>query len=110
MELYDTLNGKWLNPLMAIMSSYELIRRGRVDRLGTAIRNLRAFFSDIPDTDVLANLAGTERDGVWPSRPPLFLEGLLAVPNYQELSPLDADRLDFRGPWTAWRSAVRTPE
>jgi hypothetical protein len=106
-ELRDSLYGKWLEPLMAITASYELIRRGRARRLEEALGNLREFFSDIPDTEALARLAGTRWER--PSHPPLFLDGLLAIPDYQELLPLDPDRLDFRGPWTAWRSAVRIP-
>jgi hypothetical protein len=106
--LVDMLYGKWLEPLMATMASYELIRRGRADLLSTAIGNLREYFSDIPDVEALAKLAGAEWER--PSQPPLFLEGLLAIPEYQELLPLDPHRLDFRGPWTAWRSAVSVPQ
>lgn len=105
-ELVDALYGKWLEPLMAIMASYELIRRGHADQLRTAIENLRKFFSDIPDVEALAKLSGAGWE--WPSQPPLFQYGLLAIPNYQELLPLPADHLEFRGPWTAWRNAVRT--
>ncbi len=107
-ELVAGLYGKWLEPLMAITASYELIRRGRASRLKTAIRNLREFFSDIPDVEALAKLSG----GNWerPSRPPLFQDGLLAIPNYQELLPLPPDHLEFSSRWTAWRNAVRTTE
>lgn len=107
-ELFDALEGKWLEPLMAIMASYELIRRGKADLLQTAIENLRYFFPEIPDVEALVKLSGGEWER--PSRLPLFQDGLLAISDFWELLPLDPAHLEFRSRWTAWRNAVKVTE
>jgi hypothetical protein len=79
-----------------------LARRGRGDQLKTAVGNLRAFFSEVPDVEAIARLAGDPHSAA-PSSPPLVLEGLLAL-DLEELElPLPQERLDFRRPWTTWR-------
>lgn len=107
-ELANLLHGKSPDPLMSVIAGYELVRRGQTDRLRKEIEYLHKLPSDIPDVDAIVMLSGDEQEQL--SRPPLFLDGLLAIPSYQELLPLDSNRLDFRGPWTAWRSAVKIPE
>ncbi len=101
-ELGKLLDVKWFEPVTAILAAYELARRGRGDQLGTAVRNLRAFFSEVPDVEAIARLAGDPHSAA-PAAPPLVLEGLLAL-DLEELElPLPQERLDFRGPWTMWR-------
>lgn len=107
-EWLELLYAKWLDPVMAALACYELIRRGVRDGLNEAIGNLQQYFPDFPDTAALARLAGVNppppRRG-WP----LFLEGLAAFPDYQTSLPLPASKLDYRGMWTLWRGAVRNP-
>lgn len=103
----DLLSGKWLDPVTAILAAYELLRRGKREHMGTVVNNLRAYFTGLADTEALARLAGEP-----PQRPasvPMVLDGLLSYEDYPELLPPDLpeNRLDYSGPWTAWRRAVR---
>lgn len=99
------LYGKWLDPIMAILASYELVRRGRLELMDTVIGNLRQFFAGLPDTEALARLSRQSFER--PASVPLVLDGLLALEDYAELLPFPESKLDFTGPWTAWRGAVR---
>lgn len=99
------LYGKWLDPIMAVLASYELVRRGRLGSMETVIGNLRRFFAGLPDTEALASLS--HQSFARPASVPLVLDGLLAVENYAQLLPFPESKLDFTGPWTAWRGAVR---
>jgi len=105
----ELLYGKWLDPVMAIMAAYELVRTGSFpmgqDETGAVtLSNLRRFFSVFPDVEVIAKLAKVdyrEPEGV-----PLFLIGLVPLETYLELLPLPASHLDTTGPWVTWLSAV----
>lgn len=99
------LYGKWLDPIMAILASYELVRRGRMDFMNLVIGNLRQFFAGLPDTEALASLSRQSFER--PASVPLILDGLLALEGYADLLPFPESKLDFTGPWTAWRGAVR---
>jgi len=106
-ELDALLDFRWVEPVVTLLSAYELVRRGRVDVLPTLVNNLRGHFPGLPDTEALARLANLPSNV--PPRPPLVLEGL------QVLDLLDgragvppSGQVDFRGPWSAWR-AVSDP-
>jgi hypothetical protein len=106
-ELNYLLYGKWLDPVMAALASYELIRRGSKENLDEVVYNLLTYFPGFPDTIAIARMVTGEappRIG-WP----LFLDGLSAFKNYQEILPLPASKLDYRGMWTMWRGAIRVP-
>ena len=66
--------------------------------------NLRAYFDGIPDTEILAKLAGL------PSKPPqaapLLLEGVLALEDPDTVLPYRASRLDYRRSWTIWNDVA----
>jgi hypothetical protein len=126
-ELQELLYGKWLDPVMAALASYELLRRGKREHLLEVADNLQRYFSDFPDSGALArlvtamvprkrlSLADASRlrrlakaklpNGGWP----LFLDGLAAFENYEHNLPLPAARLDYRGMWTLWRGALANP-
>jgi hypothetical protein len=104
-ELDALLYFKWFEPIVALLSAYELIRRGHVDALATVVANLRGHFPGLPDTEALARLAKLPSDE--PARPPLVLEGL------QTFDLLDGrpgvpppGQVDFRGPWSTWRAVT----
>jgi|GEM_PF-262870 len=110
-------HNKWLDPMMAIMAAYDLIRhlpRAKAKKeLKTVNHNLRRYFDGMADVEAIAKLLGTE----WqpPSTPPLFLDGVLAFDDIQEkqMFPLAPEKLDYKSPWTAWRGAVsefKTPK
>jgi hypothetical protein len=99
----DLLYGKWLDPTMAVMAAYELARnRNSPDAhlLDTAVANLRKYFSILPDVEIIAKLAGYP----WapPRGLPLFLTGLQAIGQPENLLPLPATKLDYVGPWITW--------
>ena len=98
------MKAEWLDPIAASLAAYELRRRGKPEHLLKLVANLTEFFHDFPDTAALARLGG--QDVARPPGPPLFLDGLRAIPNYAEWLPLPAGYLDFSSPWTAWRGAV----
>jgi hypothetical protein len=105
-QLDDLLYAKWLDPIACSLAGYECIRRGRQDLLPQAVLNMRTYFSDLPDTAALARLMGDPVPR--PLAPPLFLEGVLAFPEYRAWLPLPAGHLDYASPWTAWRAAVKS--
>lgn len=102
------LKGEWLDPVMSLIACYEMIRGGITDSerdmLKMAVDNLRRYFSGIPDIEVIAKLSGQ----AWnlPETPPLLLEGVLAIQDYESELPLPASKLDYNCPWTAWRGAL----
>jgi hypothetical protein len=97
---WDLLYAKWLDPLMALLACYELIRRGEASNDGglmrTVVGNLRRHFPGIADTEVIASLIGEPADlrGT-----PLFLEGILAT---EVELPLPRANLDYASTWTTW--------
>lgn len=106
-ELNYLLYGKWLDPVMAALAAYELIRRGLKREVTEAVHNLMKYFPDFPDSNALSQIITGKTAG--PIRTPLFLDGLSAIPNFQQSLPLPASRLDYRGMWTLWRGAVPNP-
>jgi hypothetical protein len=96
------LYAKWVDPIMAIVASCELIRRGKTNMIPTVVDNLRRYFPGLPDTEGLARLAGL--DWKLPATPPMLLECLQALGPDLQL-PLPHGKLDYRGPWTVWRGA-----
>lgn len=105
-DLNAILYTKWLDPVTSALACYELIRRGAARRLANSpvIPNLMTYFPDLPDGAAIAAICGR------PAGPapgvPLFLDGVEAMPDKEKSLPLDASRLDYRGPWTMWRGAV----
>jgi hypothetical protein len=102
MELQTLLHLKWFEPIVALLSGYELARRGDVDDLRLAVQNLRNYFKGLPDNEALAQLAGLAP--VMPSSPPMVLDGFQAfnlMAGAPGLPPVES--LVFRGPWTIWR-------
>ena len=106
-ELQFLLYFKWFEPIIALMSAYELIRRGQLESLPVVVANLREYFHSLPDTEALAKLA----DVAWkmPSGPPLLLEGFQAL-NLMAQRPRvpPGDALVFRGPWTMGRGLAKS--
>ena len=102
----DLLYGKWLDPVMSLLACYEILRRGNEQlKLGlryTVIPNLDRYFPGLPDTDAIAVSLGLNRK--MPAAPPLFREGLLAFPEWEDKLPINSDQLDFNYIWTTWRS------
>lgn len=100
----NLLEGKWLDPLMAIIAGYELARSStRPDTQGAftvALRNLRMYFSSLPDVELIAKLA--RQPFTEPTALPLFLTGLLALEDAGPLMPIPAAKLDYSGPWITW--------
>ncbi|MDT7603382.1 MAG: hypothetical protein QOF61_1379 [Acidobacteriota bacterium] len=106
----DLVNHKWLDPVMALIAAYDVIRHGTIEqakRLLTLVNsNLRKHFEGMADVEAIAKLLGTQ----WklPQSAPLLFDGVLAFDDTQEKSmlPLSPDKLDYKSPWTAWRGAV----
>jgi hypothetical protein len=99
-ELMNLLYVKWFEPVSCLLAAYELARRGASDELKIAVSNLRQHFAEMPDTEAIAKRAGLE--WTMPASPPLVLDGLLELELMDGGLPLDAEELDYRGPWTAW--------
>ena len=106
----DLVNHRWLDPLMALVAAYDIIRNGTIEQsrtlLGLVNSALRKEFDGMGDVEAIAKLIGAE----WsmPSSPPLLLDGVLAFDDVQEkeMLTLSPDRLDYKSAWTAWRGAV----
>src|SRR5215813_12575689 len=103
----ELVDGKWMEPIMAVVASYELIGRGKsLANLRTVLTNLRRHFPGIADTDAIERMLGAPASG--PSTPPLFLDGVLGSamePEVPEGFHLDySSSLDYSSPWTIWRS------
>jgi hypothetical protein len=106
-DLQDLLYGKWLDPIGAALAAYECARRSPTDgRLPEVAGNMEKYFADLPDTAAIQRLARYKRAD--PTGVPLFIDGLRAFENYEALLPFPAGLLDFSGPWTAWRGALRS--
>jgi hypothetical protein len=110
-EAWDDLaNHRWLDPLMALVAAYDIIRHGTIEQgkklLGLMNSTLRKDFDGMGDVEALAKLIGA--DWNTPASPPLLLDGVLAFDDVQEkqMLPLSPDRLDYKSTWTAWRGAV----
>ncbi len=105
-ELQFLLYFKWFEPIVALLSAYELARRGETQNLRIVVGNLRNYFKGLPDNEALARLAGLPP--IMPPVPPIVLEGFQALnlmPGVPNLPPSEA--LAFRGPWTTWRGLER---
>jgi hypothetical protein len=106
----DLVNHKWLDPVMALIAAYDVIRHGTIDQaralLGLVNSNLRKYFEGIGDIEAISKLLGA--DWKMPTAPPLFLDGVMAFDEIQEkqMLPLSPDKLDYSSPWTAWQRAV----
>jgi hypothetical protein len=106
----DLVNHKWLDPVMALIAAYDVIRHGTIEQakrlLGAVNSNLRKYFEGMADVESIAKLLDTE----WklPKTAPLLLDGVLAFDDVQEkqMLPLPPDKLDYKSPWTSWRGAV----
>jgi hypothetical protein len=95
------LYGKWLDPLMAILAAYQIVRYGEGQvSLSVVLHNLRQYFTGIPDVEVIATLAG-EQSHPTPTSP-LVLDGYHHWRKSGETPPLPESRLSYTGPWTAW--------
>lgn len=57
---FELLYGKWLDPVMALIACYELIRRGaaesQLDSMREVLDNMRTYFPGFADTEVIAKL------------------------------------------------------
>ena len=103
-ELAELLYAKWLDPISTAMAAYELIRRGRMELMDEVVRNMSAFFPDLPDTPALTALrSGKPGDYIGA---PLFLDGLRAFADIRNKLPLPEAKLDYNSPWTAWGGAT----
>jgi caspase domain-containing protein len=106
----DLVNHKWLDPLMALIAAYDVIRHGtRKEARGLlemVNSNLKKHFEGMGDVEAIAKLLGSP----WkmPASPPVFLDGVMAFDEIQEkqMLPLSPDKLDYYSPWTAWQRAV----
>jgi len=103
----ELLAGKWLDPVMAIMASYEILRNRRepanIDFAGIVVPNLRQCFSTLPDVEILAKLAQLEGEAYRePTATPLFLAGVQALQNPEAVLPFPRSKLDYTGPWVTW--------
>jgi hypothetical protein len=107
---FDSLYHQWLDPIMALIACYELIRRGAVENQKGLIKkvlfNMRKYFPGIPDTEIIAKLLGEPHQ--LSKNPPLLLDGLMAL-GAREGLPLPAANLEFSGIWTMWRNALLQP-
>lgn len=106
----DLVNHRWLDPLMALVVAYDIIRHGTIEQgkklLGLMNSTLRKDFEGMGDVESLAKLIGA--DWNLPASPPLLLDGVLAFDDVEEkqMLPLSPDRLDYKSTWTSWRGAV----
>ena len=106
----EMLWDKWLDPVMALMVAYEMAQswRSRPEnvrdvmkgQLQEAIGNLRTYFGILPDSELIAKIAGFPYTG--PASLPLFLTGLRAMANPVPLMRLPLANLTYVGPWITW--------
>lgn len=110
----DLVHHKWLDPLMALIAAYDVIRHGSRDEARSLLKivnsNLKKHFEGMGDVEAIAKLLGSP----WtpPTAPPVFLDGVMAFDEIQEkqMLPLSPDKLDYYSPWTAWQGAVNNFE
>jgi hypothetical protein len=117
---------KALDPVLACLAGYLLIRQGQPARYvgapdpqagpdkfePSAMRNMLKFFGNIPDSHILAGLVEPERQKEHFANAvarglPLFLEGFIALQSYYEgklpgMLGILAHTLLSGSPWTAW--------
>ncbi len=105
--LREILHDKWIDPVGALLASYELIRRGRRNALDVVVRNLNRYFPELPDTAAITRLVTGAAPP--PAGAPLFLEGAMAFEDHPGIFPLPPSRLNYRMTWTAWCGAVSPP-
>lgn len=105
----DLLYGKWLDPVMALIACYELIRRGAAEKkiMREVPQNMRNYFPGFADTEVIAMLVGEPY--VRPTTAPLLMDGLIAL-DATDLLPLGEEGLDFNSIWTSWRDTLPLQE
>ena len=91
--------------VMSLLACYEILRRGNDANKqmlrGTVVPNLEQYFGGIPDIAAIATLLDLPRP--MPAGAPIFRDGLLAYPDWEDRLPMPADDLDFNYVWTAWR-------
>jgi len=104
-EWFSALYGKWLDPMMAIVASYELARQGRTQELDIAVENLTQYFGDLPDAAALRKMMNPELSIPPPDWPPLVTDGFTVFPE-GTFNVLPNNTLDYTGLWTTWRDAV----
>jgi Caspase domain len=101
----ELLYGKWIDPIMSLLACYEIVRRGNEANKqmlrGTVVPNLEQYFAGIPDIAAIATLLDLPRP--MPGGAPIFRDGLLAYPAWEDFLPMPANDLDFNYIWTAWR-------
>ncbi len=105
----DLLYQKWLDPMMAVIACYELVRRGKAEKQAVLMKDvvgtLRQYFPGLPDTEAIAKLLG--QGWTVPDSPPLLLDGVLALGEEEGLTmPLPAGKLNYAIPWTSWANAI----
>lgn len=106
----DLVHHKWLDPLMALIAAYDVIRHGTRDQARSLLKmvnsNLKKHFEGMGDVEAIAKLLGSP----WtlPTAPPVFMDGVMAFDELQEkqMLPLSPDKLDYYSPWTTWQRAV----
>lgn len=107
----DLLYGKWLDPVMALIACYELIRRGAAEKQRNAMQevlgNMRRYFPGFADTEVIAMLVGEPY--IRPTTAPLLMDGFMAL-GATDILPLGDEGLDFNSIWTSWRNALPLQE
>jgi hypothetical protein len=107
------LDGKWLDPLLALTSIFELARRGAVAKEGAKMRgalaNLELYFGQLPDVAAAKQVLDSRINRPLPPGAPLLRESLLRLPKLLEQLPLPAGLLDYGSIWTSWVGAVKSP-
>ena len=95
---------------MALMAAYEMaqswrskpenVRETMKGQLEEAIGNLRTYFGILPDSELIAKIAGFPH--AEPASLPLFLTGFRAMDNPVPFMPLPPANLTYVGPWITW--------
>lgn len=109
-EWQDILDGKWLDPLAALVTCYELYRTGQSKSAMPVLQNiidwLKQSYPGIPDTEAISALLGLPYQR--PDMPPIFLDGFIVFSNEQGWLSLPLNKIDYNSPWTEWKGAVRS--
>ncbi|MBN8987928.1 MAG: caspase family protein [Rhizobiales bacterium] len=97
----DLVEGNWKDPLAILLAAYEALRRRRQESdLPTLVSALERFFSEMPDTQILASrLRGATprlEKGL-----PIFMDGFVAAGGSASDLPTGSS-LDYTSIWTAW--------
>ncbi|MDN5861568.1 MAG: DUF6444 domain-containing protein [Pseudonocardia sp.] len=99
---YESLHGKWVDPVIGVVAAYELVRRGDPEHLlPVAIDNLQHFFPQFGDGAYLARVAGLDSSIPVPAALPIVSEGWngLRGPAADLLADIP---MDFASPWVTW--------